>query len=102
MKTAESILVHHCSRAGVKDFSPASVDSKLAVDEAPSGRLIRPTPQGSHSDIPAVPWHVKENSALELRAISDRHFISFKIHSPKSGGCLTEDKTGQKMVALCR
>jgi len=49
-----------------------------------------------------VPWHVKEYSVAELRAILERHFTSVKILSSKSGGPLTECETGQKMVALCR
>jgi len=69
---------------------------------APGGRFICSTPQNSHGDIPVVPWHVKEYSAPELRAILERHFASVKILSSKSGGPLTESETGQKMVALCR
>jgi spore coat polysaccharide biosynthesis protein SpsF (cytidylyltransferase family)/SAM-dependent methyltransferase len=69
---------------------------------APGGSFICSTPQNSHGDIPVVPWHVKEYSAPELRAILERHFASVKIYSSKSGGRLTEDETGQKMVALCR
>ena len=69
---------------------------------APGGSFICSTPQNSHGDIPVVPWHVKEYSAPELRAILERHFSSVKILSSKSGGRLTESETGQKMVALCR
>jgi spore coat polysaccharide biosynthesis protein SpsF (cytidylyltransferase family)/2-polyprenyl-3-methyl-5-hydroxy-6-metoxy-1,4-benzoquinol methylase len=69
---------------------------------APGGRFICSTPQNSHGDIPVVPWHVKEYSVAELRAILERHFSSVKILSSKSGGPLTESETGQKMVALCR
>lgn len=69
---------------------------------APGGSFICSTPQNSHGDIPVVPWHVKEYSAPELRAILERHFASVKILSSKSGGQLTECETGQKMVALCR
>lgn len=69
---------------------------------APGGSFICSTPQNSHGDIPVVPWHVKEYSAPELRAILERHFASVKILSSKSGGPLTESETGQKMVALCR
>ncbi|HEY4078894.1 MAG TPA: methyltransferase domain-containing protein [Rhizomicrobium sp.] len=69
---------------------------------APGGRFICSTPQNSHGDIPVVPWHVKEYSAPELRTILERHFSTVKIYSSKSGGRLTEDETGQKMVALCR
>ena len=69
---------------------------------APGGSFICSTPQNSHGDIPVVPWHVKEYSASELRAILERHFSSVKILSSKSGGRLTESETGQKMVALCR
>jgi spore coat polysaccharide biosynthesis protein SpsF (cytidylyltransferase family) len=69
----------------------------------PGGRFICSTPQNSHGDIPLVPWHVKEYSVAELRAILDRHFSSVKILSSKSGGRLSEAcETGQKMVALCR
>jgi 2-polyprenyl-3-methyl-5-hydroxy-6-metoxy-1,4-benzoquinol methylase len=69
---------------------------------APGGSFICSTPQNSHGDIPVVPWHVKEYSVTELRAILERHFVSVKILSSKSGGRLTECETGQKMVALCR
>lgn len=69
---------------------------------APGGSFICSTPQNSHGDIPVVPWHVKEYSVGELRAILERHFSSVKILSSKSGGRLTECETGQKMVALCR
>lgn len=70
---------------------------------APGGRFICSTPQNSHGDIPVVPWHVKEYSVPELRAILGRHFGSVTILSSKSGGRLMEDETGgQKMVALCR
>jgi 2-polyprenyl-3-methyl-5-hydroxy-6-metoxy-1,4-benzoquinol methylase/molybdopterin-guanine dinucleotide biosynthesis protein A len=70
---------------------------------APGGSFVCSTPQNSHGDIPVVPWHVKEYSVAELRAILERHFASVKILSSKSGGRLSEDcDSGQKMVALCR
>ena len=69
---------------------------------APGGSFICSTPQNSHGDIPVVPWHVKEYSIAELRALLERHFSTVKILSSKSGGRLTECETGQKMVALCR
>jgi len=69
---------------------------------APGGSFICSTPQNSHGDIPVVPWHIKEYSVPELRAILERHFSTVKILSSKSGGRLTECETGQKMVALCR
>jgi len=69
---------------------------------APGGSFVCSTPQNSHGDIPVVPWHVKEYSVAELRAILERHFASVKILSSKSGGRLSECETGQKMVALCR
>ena len=69
---------------------------------APGGSFICSTPQNSHGDIPVVPWHVKEYSVAELRALLERHFSTVKILSSKSGGRLTECETGQKMVALCR
>ena len=69
----------------------------------PGGSFICSTPQNSHGDIPLVPWHIKEYSVAELRAILERHFSSVKILSSKSGGRLSEAcETGQKMVALCR
>jgi spore coat polysaccharide biosynthesis protein SpsF (cytidylyltransferase family) len=69
----------------------------------PGGSFVCSTPQNSHGDIPVVPWHVKEYSVVELRAILERHFSSVKILSSKSGGRLSEAcETGQKMVALCR
>jgi ubiquinone/menaquinone biosynthesis C-methylase UbiE len=70
---------------------------------ASGGTFICSTPQNSHGDIPVVPWHIKEYSVAELRAILERHFSSVKILSSKSGGRLSEDcDSGQKMVALCR
>lgn len=70
---------------------------------APGGRFICSTPQNSHGDIPIIPWHVKEYSLPELRALLQRHFSFVKILSSKSGGRLSEDcGDGQKMVALCR
>ena len=69
----------------------------------PGGSFICSTPQNSHGDIPLVPWHIKEYSVAELRAILERHFSCVKILSSKSGGRLSEAcETGQKMVALCR
>jgi len=69
----------------------------------PGGSFVCSTPQNSHGDIPLVPWHVKEYSLAELRAILERHFFSVKILSSKSGGRLSEAcESGQKMVALCR
>jgi spore coat polysaccharide biosynthesis protein SpsF (cytidylyltransferase family) len=69
----------------------------------PGGSFICSTPQNSHGDIPVVPWHVKEYSVSELRAILERHFACVKILSSKSGGRLNEAcESGQKMVALCR
>ena len=69
----------------------------------PGGSFVCSTPQNSHGDIPIVPWHIKEYSVAELRAILERHFASVKILSSKSGGRLSEAcETGQKMVALCR
>ena len=69
----------------------------------PGGSFICSTPQNSHGDIPIVPWHIKEYSVAELRAILERHFSSVKILSSKSGGRLSEAcESGQKMVALCR
>ncbi|MFO1248315.1 MAG: methyltransferase domain-containing protein [Alphaproteobacteria bacterium] len=69
----------------------------------PGGSFVCSTPQNSDGDIPVVPWHVKEYSVSELRAILERHFGSVKILSSKSGGRLSEDcDSGQKMVALCR
>jgi 2-polyprenyl-3-methyl-5-hydroxy-6-metoxy-1,4-benzoquinol methylase len=70
---------------------------------APGGSFVCSTPQNSHGDIPVVPWHVKEYSITELRAILERHFGFVKILSCKSAGRLSEDcDSGQKMVALCR
>jgi spore coat polysaccharide biosynthesis protein SpsF (cytidylyltransferase family) len=68
----------------------------------PGGAFICSTPQNSHGEIPVVPWHVREYSAPELRAILERHFDSVKILSSKSGGRLSDCETGQKMVALCQ
>jgi hypothetical protein len=69
---------------------------------APGGAFICSTPQNSHGEIPVVPWHVREYSFSELRAILGRHFARVKILSSKSGGRLSESETGQKMVALCQ
>lgn len=69
----------------------------------PGGSFVCSTPQNSYGDIPVVPWHIKEYSITELRAILERHFTSVRILSSKSGGRLSEDcDSGQKMVALCR
>jgi 2-polyprenyl-3-methyl-5-hydroxy-6-metoxy-1,4-benzoquinol methylase/spore coat polysaccharide biosynthesis protein SpsF (cytidylyltransferase family) len=68
----------------------------------PGGAFICSTPQNSHGEIPVVPWHVREYSAPELRAILERHFGTVRIFSSKSGGRLAETETGQKMVALCQ
>jgi spore coat polysaccharide biosynthesis protein SpsF (cytidylyltransferase family)/ubiquinone/menaquinone biosynthesis C-methylase UbiE len=69
---------------------------------APGGSFICSTPQNSHGDIPVVPHHVKEYSMAELKTILTRHFSRVKIYSSKSGGRLTEDEIGQKMVAFCQ
>jgi 2-polyprenyl-3-methyl-5-hydroxy-6-metoxy-1,4-benzoquinol methylase len=69
---------------------------------APGGNFICSTPQNSHGEIPVVPWHVKEYSVEEFKAILGRHFARVKIFSSKSGGRLSEEETGQKMVALCQ
>ena len=69
---------------------------------APGGAFICSTPQNSHGEIPVVPWHVKEYSVEEFKAILGRHFSRVKIFSSKSGGQLTEEESGQKMVALCQ
>ncbi|HKQ45235.1 MAG TPA: methyltransferase domain-containing protein [Rhizomicrobium sp.] len=68
----------------------------------PGGLFICSTPQNSHGEIPVVPWHVREYSFSELKAILSPHFHKVKILSSKSGGRLTESETGQKMVALCQ
>jgi spore coat polysaccharide biosynthesis protein SpsF (cytidylyltransferase family)/ubiquinone/menaquinone biosynthesis C-methylase UbiE len=68
----------------------------------PGGYFICSTPQNSYGDIPVVPHHVKEYSAAEFKAILGRHFSRVKIYSSKSGGRLTEEEIGQKMVALCQ
>ena len=69
---------------------------------APGGAFICSTPQNSYGDIPVVPHHVKEYSVAEFKAILGRHFSHVKIYSSKSGGRLTEDEIGQKMVAFCQ
>ena len=68
----------------------------------PGGFFICSTPQNSHGEIPVVPHHVREYSVDEFKAILGRHFAKVKIFSSKSGGRLTEEETGQKMVALCQ
>jgi 2-polyprenyl-3-methyl-5-hydroxy-6-metoxy-1,4-benzoquinol methylase len=69
---------------------------------APGGAFICSTPQNSHGEIPVVPWHIKEYSVEEFKAILGRHFSHVKVFSSKSGGQLTETEIGQKMVALCQ
>jgi spore coat polysaccharide biosynthesis protein SpsF (cytidylyltransferase family) len=69
---------------------------------APGGYFICSTPQNSYGDIPVVPHHTKEYSAAEFKVILGRHFSHVRIYSSKSGGCLTEEEVGQKMVALCQ
>ncbi|HEX4271960.1 MAG TPA: methyltransferase domain-containing protein [Rhizomicrobium sp.] len=91
-------LIEHLPVDKVDDFI-----SEVRRVIKPGGSFICSTPQNSHGDIPLVPWHIKEYSVAELRAILERHFSSVKILSSKSGGRLSEAcETGQKMVALCR
>ena len=91
-------LIEHLPVDKVDDFI-----SEVRRVIKPGGSFICSTPQNSHGDIPLVPWHVKEYSVAELRALLERHFSSVKILSSKSGGRLSEAcETGQKMVALCR
>ena len=91
-------LIEHLAVEQVDNFV-----SEVRRVVRPGGSFICSTPQNSHGDIPIVPWHIKEYSVAELRAILERHFASVKILSSKSGGRLSEAcETGQKMVALCR
>jgi 2-polyprenyl-3-methyl-5-hydroxy-6-metoxy-1,4-benzoquinol methylase len=91
-------LIEHLPVDKVDDFV-----SEVRRVIKPGGSFVCSTPQNSHGDIPLVPWHVKEYSLVELRAILERHFSSVKILSSKSGGRLSEAcESGQKMVALCR
>lgn len=68
----------------------------------PNGVFICSTPQNSTGSIPVVPWHKKEYSLTEFKAILGSAFLNIKIYGSKSGGPLTEDEYGQKMVAVCR
>ena len=107
-------LLFQLGDASVNGATAMEVIEHLPVDQVdtfvkevrrvvkPGGAFICSTPQNSHGEIPVVPWHVREYSAPELRAILERHFGKVKILSSKSGGRLSECETGQKMVALCQ
>ena len=100
MKIIGLVQAHCRSWGGARDFPLAQVHGKYAeedvIDRLPS------VPQNSHGELPVAPWHVREYSFSELRAILSPHFHKVKILSSKSGGRLTESETGQKMVALCQ
>ena len=100
MKIVGLVQAHHNSWDEARDFPLAQFKGQYAVEEV----IDRPQsmPQNSHGKIPVVPWHVREYSFSELKAILSRHFHKVKILSSKSGGRLTESETGQKMVALCQ
>jgi ubiquinone/menaquinone biosynthesis C-methylase UbiE len=68
----------------------------------PDGVFICSTPQNSMGYIPVVPWHEKEYSLSEFKTILNQSFPNIKVYGSKSGGSLTEDEHGQKMVAVCR
>lgn len=68
----------------------------------PDGVFICSTPQNSMGSIPVVPWHEKEYTLTEFKIILGKFFPNVKIFGSKSGGPITEDEHGQKMVAVCR
>lgn len=90
-------IIEHISLDKVKDFV-----SEVRRVLKPNGIFVCSTPQNSMGSIPVVPWHEKEYSLPEFKIILGRSFPNVKIYGSKSGGSLTEDEYGQKMVAVCR
>jgi spore coat polysaccharide biosynthesis protein SpsF (cytidylyltransferase family) len=68
----------------------------------PGGMFFCSTPQNSMGAIPVVPWHVKEYSLDEFKAVLGKQFSNIKVYGAKSGGPLTEDEYGQKMLSICQ
>lgn len=65
---------------------------------APGGRLFCSTPQNLFGAIPINPWHLREYSAAEFRAILERHFDEVEIRGAVNG-VLTEGEVGNNMIA---
>jgi len=65
---------------------------------APGGRLFCSTPQNLFGAIPINPWHLREYSAAEFRAILERHFDEIEIRGAVNG-VLTEGEIGNNMIA---
>lgn len=65
---------------------------------APGGRLFCSTPQNLFGAIPINPWHLREYSAGEFRAILERHFDHVEIRGAVNG-VLTEGELGNNMIA---
>ncbi len=65
---------------------------------APGGRLFCSTPQNLFGAIPINPWHLREYSAAEFRAILERHFDDVRIRGAVNG-VLTEGEIGNNMIA---
>ena len=65
---------------------------------APGGRLFCSTPQNLFGAIPINPWHLREFSADEFRAILERHFDAVEIRGAVNG-VLTEGEVGNNMIA---
>ncbi|MCR9096191.1 MAG: methyltransferase domain-containing protein [bacterium] len=65
---------------------------------APGGRLFCSTPQNLFGAIPINPWHLREYSVAEFRAILERHFDRVEIRGAVNG-LLTEGEVGNNMIA---
>ena len=90
-------IVEHISLDKVKDFI-----SEMRRILKPDGVFICSTHQNSTGSIPVVPWHEKEYSLSEFKLILGKSFPNVKIFGSKSGGPITEDELGQKMIAVCK
>ena len=65
---------------------------------SPGGRLFCSTPQNLFGEIPINPWHLREYSVAEFRAILERHFEGVEIRGAVNG-VLTEGEVGNNMIA---
>lgn len=65
---------------------------------APGGRLFCSTPQNLFGAIPINPWHLREYSVAEFRAILERHFDGVEIRGAVNG-LLTDGEVGNNMIA---
>lgn len=67
----------------------------------PGGRLFCSTPQNLFGAIPINPWHLREYSAAEFRAILERHFDAVEIRGAVNG-VLTDGEVGNNMIATAK